>query len=173
MKQTAKARYIRMAPRKVRLVADMVKGLTVNEAEAQLMYERRRAARPLLKLLRSAAANAKVTKRAANADALIIESVTVDQGPMLKRFLPRARGMASPIQKKMSHVTLVLTDEKSAPESKYKIIVKKKAKKQEDEGRRKAGKRTDHEHHGEEAERKEPQKGEPGFMRRFFRRKSV
>ncbi|WP_423790321.1 large ribosomal subunit protein uL22, partial [Listeria monocytogenes] len=79
------------------------------EAEAQLLSVRKRAAKPILKLLRSAMANIKNNKRMSGEN-FYIESLRVDQGPMLKRVLPRARGTASPIQKKMSHVTLVLAE---------------------------------------------------------------
>ena len=104
---SAKISFLRMAPRKVRSVGDLIKGLSVNEAEAQLLVQTRRPSKPLLKLLRSAVANAKNNK-VGNVEHLFVSSVRVDGGPMLKRMLPRARGSASPIQKKMSHVTLVL-----------------------------------------------------------------
>src|SRR5271157_1596534 len=95
--QTAKLSYLRMAPRKVRSVADLIRGLSVNEAEAQLLVQRRRPAGALLKLLRSAVANVKNNDKQANIEHLFISEIRVDQGPMLKRFLPRARGSASPI----------------------------------------------------------------------------
>ena len=123
--QTATLRYLRMAPRKVRSVADLVRGLHVNDAEAQLLVQRRRPSQALLKLLRSAVANAKNNKL--NADHLFISEIRVDGGPMLKRYLPRARGSASPIQKKMSHVTITLgVNAKLNP--KYKIVPPKKTK---------------------------------------------
>ncbi len=124
--QVAKLNYLRIAPRKVRSVADLVKGLSVNEAEAQLMIQPRRPAKALLKLLRSAVANAKNNKRL-NPDQLFVASIRVDHGPMLKRMLPRARGSASPIQKKMSNVTLLLGVHE-AIKPKYTIIVPKKVK---------------------------------------------
>ena len=105
---TAKLSYLRMAPRKVRSVGDLIKGLPANEAEAQLLMQTRRPSKPLLKLLRSAIANAK-NNGLADLHHLYVASVRVDGGPMLKRMLPRARGSASPIQKKMSHVTLMET----------------------------------------------------------------
>jgi len=123
--QTAKLNYLRIAPRKTRSVADLIRGLPVNDAEAQLMVQSRRPAKALLKLLRSAVANAKNNKL--NVDHLFVKEIRVDGGPMLKRYLPRARGSASPLQKKMSHVTLVLgVNAKLKP--KYKIVVPKKAK---------------------------------------------
>ena len=124
--QIAKLNYLRIAPRKVRSVGDLVKGLSANDAEAQLLMQRRRPAKALLKLLRSAVANAKSAKRW-NPDHLFVLDLRVDQGPMIKRYLPRARGSASPIQKKMSNVTLVLgLNEHLTP--KYKIVVPKKVK---------------------------------------------
>lgn len=123
--QTAKLNYLRIAPRKTRSVADLIRGLSVNDAEAQLLVQRRRPSKALLKLLRSAVANAKNNKM--NADHLFIKEIRVDGGPMLKRYLPRARGSASPLQKKMSHVTLVLGVNDKL-KSKYKIVAPKKAK---------------------------------------------
>src|SRR3989344_4283603 len=126
-KQTVKLNYLRMAPRKVRSVADLVRGLSVREAEAQLLNIRRRPAGALLKLLRSGVASIKNNKHL-NEEKFYIESFRVDGGPMLKRSLPRARGSASPIQKKMSHVTLVLADREGMAPPRFKIIVKKKVK---------------------------------------------
>lgn len=116
-----------MTPRKVRLVADLIKGLSINEAEAQLLTIRKRAAVPLLKLLRSAMANVKNNKKLSE-ERFFIETLKVDGGPMLKRFLPRARGMATPIQKKMSHVTMVLAEHPDAKPPRFKIVVQKKTK---------------------------------------------
>jgi large subunit ribosomal protein L22 len=124
--QIAKLNYLRIAPRKVRSVGDLIKGLPVNDAEAQLLVQRRRPSKALLKLLRSAVANAKNNKRV-NVDHLFVVSVRVDGGPMLKRMLPRARGSASPIQKKMSNVTLTLGINESL-KPKYTIVVPRKVK---------------------------------------------
>ena len=88
-KQIAKLNYLRMAPRKVRLVASLLRGLSVNEAEAQLILMRKRAAKPILKLLRSAVAGAK-SKKGMDIDKLIVSSIMVDGGPMLKRYMARA-----------------------------------------------------------------------------------
>jgi large subunit ribosomal protein L22 len=126
-KQTATLHYLRMTPRKVRSVANLIKGLPVAEAEAQLLNIRLRAAVPLLKLLRSAVSNLKNNKRMSE-EKFFIESLRVDGGPMLKRGLPRARGMMSPIQKKMSHVMLVLAENPNAAPSRFTIVVTKKTK---------------------------------------------
>lgn len=166
VKQITKLNYLRMAPRKVRAVADLMRGLCTSEAEAQLMAIRRRAAVPLLKLLRSAVANAKNTKRLSE-DKLYIESVFVDQGPMLKRSLPRARGMATPIQKKMSHVTLILVENPQLAPPRFKITVQKKVKLPPKEG--KSAKSTKN-RKVEETGRPEPKRS--GFFRRMFSRKA-
>ena len=96
-----------MAPRKVRSVADLVRGLHVNDAEAQLLVQRRRPAKALVKLLRSAVSNAKNNKM--NVDHLFVKEIRVDGGPMLKRYLPRARGSASPLQKRSNCKTRTKT----------------------------------------------------------------
>ncbi len=110
MEVKAKLRHLRMGPRKVRIVADLVKGQSVQAAMDQLRYVSRAAARPLYKLIRSAVSNAD-QKGGIDIDALIVKSIMVDQGPTLKRWLPRARGRADRIFKRTSHVTVVL-DEK-------------------------------------------------------------
>jgi large subunit ribosomal protein L22 len=164
--QTATLRYLKIAPRKVRSVCDLVKGLSVNDAEAQLLSQRRRPAKAILKLLRSAVANAKNNKRL-NAEHLFVESIRVDQGPMLKRMLPRARGSASPIQKKMSNVTLVLGVNENLV-SKYKIVVTKKVRKPRDEekpAKEKREKKPAEKDHVD-ANRKQ------GFFKRMFSPKS-
>jgi len=165
-KQTAKLNYLRMTPRKVRAVADLVRGLPVREAEAQLMSLRRRAAVPLLKLLRSALAGIKNNKRL-NEEKFYIESMRVDQGPMLKRSLPRARGMATPIQKKMSRITLVLAEKPELASPRFKIVVPKKVKLPPGEGKPAKKPRVAK----AEKETVEPKK-KPGFFRRIFSRKA-
>jgi large subunit ribosomal protein L22 len=167
MKQaTANLRYLRMAPRKVRLMASVLAGMSANEAEAQLVMRPQRAAGPLLKLLRSAVANAREMKL--DIGKLSISSIRVDQGPMLKRFLPRARGSASPIQKKMSHVMIILEESEKAVLKRFAIVVAKKERKEE------------HTHAGrkhpsgiEKDEKETSSKKEVSPIRRFFRRKSV
>jgi large subunit ribosomal protein L22 len=105
----AKLRYLRIAPRKVRLVADLIRGKSVEEAQTILSFTIKKAALPLLKLLNSAIANAKNNFQLDPAN-LYISKLTVDEGPKYKRWMPRARGMASEIQKKTSHVTIVLDE---------------------------------------------------------------
>ena len=105
----AKINFLRQTPRKVRLVADLVRGKGVEEALNILQFTKRRAATPIAKLIRSAISNAD-QKGGINVDNLVVKTLTVDQGPMYKRYLPRARGHATPIQKKTSHVILVLSE---------------------------------------------------------------
>lgn len=167
-KQTVQLNYLRIAPRKVRALAGVIRGMSINDAEAQLMHERRRPAGPLLKLMRSAITAAKAKKLAP--EKLFIETITVDQGPMLRRSLPRARGMASLIQKKMSHVTLTLAERENTPSPRYTIIVKKKEKKPEGNDRPRKRRKIEPE---AESEKTKKQAEQPGFFKRVFRRKSV
>lgn len=158
---------LRISPRKVRLVASLLRGLSVNEAEAQLLFQTRRPAKPLLKLLRSAVANAK--NQQLKIDQLGIAKIEVNQGQRFKRFMPRARGSASLIEKKSSHISLVLEEsEKFKP--RFKIIVPKKEKKSD----KKAAKKSVAEKSGvQDARKREYQPSKPGFFRKIFRRKSV
>jgi len=91
------------------LVADLIRGKKVGEALSILTYTEKRAARNLEKILRSAVANASETKKVRDVDELVISRVLVDPGPVWKRYMPRARGRATPIRKRTSHVTLVLS----------------------------------------------------------------
>src|SRR5215217_2489628 len=104
----AKARYVRTAPRKARLVVDHIRGKSVDEARAILLHTPRAASRDVLKLLDSAIANAENNHELV-ADELKIDRVFVDEGPTLKRFRPRALGRATQIRKRTSHMTILLT----------------------------------------------------------------
>ena len=103
----AKLRHLRISPRKVRLIANLIKGLTVRQAEIQLKFSTKRSASSMLKLLKSAIANAENDGKASKEN-LFVSNVTVDKGPTLKRWRPRAMGRASSIMKRTSHVTLTL-----------------------------------------------------------------
>ena len=92
----------------MRLVADVIRGRDVTRAISMLTVMNKKAARALLKLLRSAIANAK-NNFSLDTDLLRVSSITVDGGPMLKRWLPRAHGRATPIRERTSHVTLTLS----------------------------------------------------------------
>ncbi|MEA2255830.1 MAG: large subunit ribosomal protein [Solirubrobacteraceae bacterium] len=104
----AKARYVRCAPRKARLVVDHIRGKSVDEARAILIHTPRAASRDVLKLLDSAIANAENNHELV-ADELKIDQCFVDEGPTLKRFRPRALGRATRIRKRTSHMTILLT----------------------------------------------------------------
>lgn len=103
----------RQSPRKVRLLTDLVKGDAVDEALRTLRFSAKRAADPVAKLIESAVANAQENdgKRREN---LKIGSITVDQGPTLKRYRPRAQGRSAPVKKRTSHITITLEDKQSA-----------------------------------------------------------
>lgn len=103
-------RYLRVSPRKARVVADVIRGRRVEEALALLDHTRRSAAVPMAKLLRAMVANA--SEVVGDVDQLVVKEVRVDPGPMLKRWMPRAMGRATMIQKKTSHVTFVLDEAK-------------------------------------------------------------
>lgn len=105
------AKFIRMSPRKVRLVTGMLRGLTVDAARTQLAFLPKAASLPVLKVLNSAAANA-VNNFKLDEASLIIKAATADQGPALKRWRARAMGRAAPIKKRTSHITIILTDGK-------------------------------------------------------------
>ena len=166
-RQTARLSYLRVTPRKARAIAGLLKGLSVNEAEAQLVMQNRRPAKPILKLLRSAVASA-VKNMNCVSGKLYIESIRVDQGPMLKRMLPRAKGMATPIQKKMSHVTIVLAENVNLKDGRFKIQVKKKVKTHAHDESKKEKKAKVEKNPTEHIQR-----NEPGFFKKVFRRKSM
>ncbi|MAG44870.1 50S ribosomal protein L22 [bacterium] len=113
MKITAKLRHLRMSPRKVRLVANLVRGMDVIQAKTQLKFMSKRAAGHVLKLLESAIANAKNNFNIQNENNLFIFEIRVDQGPSLKRWRARAMGRAARILKRTSHITLVLDEKES------------------------------------------------------------
>ena len=104
----ASLNFLRIAPRKVRLVANEVRGQKVGEALAMLKYTPQAAAAPLAKLLRSAVANAEQKGGRVDVDALFVKTLTVDQGPKMRRFMARAMGRAYRVEKKTSHVYVEL-----------------------------------------------------------------
>ena len=107
MESQAKLRNVRLSPRKARLVVDMVRGKGIQDAMNILQFSPQKTAPILSKLLKSAVANAE-QKGVSDVDALFIKTVMVDQGPVMKRFMPRAQGRASRIRKPTSHITVVL-----------------------------------------------------------------
>ena len=162
--QIAKLNHLRISPRKVRLVVNMLRGLFVNEAEAQLLVSPQKSVGPILKLLRSAVSNGK--QKQLNPENLFIKEIRVDQGQMLKRFMPRAQGRATMIQKKTSNITLVLGESEKPKTARFKIvksekISKSKARKIEKEKPKAVEK---------EAIITQPKEG---FIKKMFRRKSI
>ena len=119
MPAIAKLRYLNIAPRKVRLVIDLIRGKSVEQAQTILKFTAKKATVPLLKLLKSAVANAKNNFQLEVSN-LYIAKIMVDEGPKLKRFMPRARGQAYEIQKKTSHITLVLDEIEKKKKKKIK-----------------------------------------------------
>jgi large subunit ribosomal protein L22 len=104
------ARFLRVAPRKMRLLANLVRGKNVNQAINILQFMPKSGAQPTLKAIKSAAANLmnRDEARSVNPDELFVKTIFVDEGPTLKRFLPRAMGRATPIRKRMSHLTVLV-----------------------------------------------------------------
>ena len=127
MKTQAHANTIRMSCRKVRLVADMVRGMNALEAISHLQFVRRDAAEPITKLLKSAIANAEHNFKA-EPETLWISEIKVDNAGFLKRFRPRAMGRAAEIHKHMAHLTLSLSNEAKtgrAAKKEAKAVAKK------------------------------------------------
>jgi large subunit ribosomal protein L22 len=106
----ARARFVRVAPRKARLVANQVRGLPIDDARSLLRFSPRGAARDIAKLIDSAAANAE-NNHDLVADDLLVKDIVVDEGPTLRRYRPRALGRATRIDKRTSHIRVALTPE--------------------------------------------------------------
>jgi large subunit ribosomal protein L22 len=109
MEARAVTKYLRIAPNKARLVADLIRGKRVGEALTVLRFTPKKGARFINKTLQSALASAENIKKM-DIDKLIVKQIYVDKGPVLKRWQPRAMGRATPILKRTSHVTVVLSD---------------------------------------------------------------
>ena len=109
----AVAKYIRMSPRKVRLVVNLVRGLDVAEALTLLRFTPKAAAKEVAKAIRSASANAE-ENYGLSPDALYVRRITADEGPTLKRGRPGARGRFKPMMKRSSHITVVLAEKGEA-----------------------------------------------------------
>lgn len=163
--------HLHIAPRKVRLVANLIKGMETEQAALELRHRTKRAAGPLMKLLYSAIANAKNNFQIHGG--LYIKKITVGEGPTAKRYRARAFGRAAPIRKRTSHVSLVLETKEEV-----KIRPPKRKKKEGPVIRDLTAK--DHPT-GEEMprEKQSPKVGRaarirtPGFVRRMFRRKAI
>jgi large subunit ribosomal protein L22 len=111
-----RARFLHIAPRKARLVADLIRGKQVSEARTILEFTIKRSAPMISKLLESAVANvesaAKERRERIDTDAMIVKEIYVDGGPTLRRFAQQPRGRATRIRKRTSHVTIAITDKR-------------------------------------------------------------
>jgi large subunit ribosomal protein L22 len=165
---TARLRYLRIAPRKVRLVADMIRGKKVEKAQNILNFSVQKPALPLLKLLNQAVASAKNDFQIESGN-LFVSRIFVDEGPKQKRWMPRARGQAYEIQKKTSHITLVLDEIVKGKSKKVekKVVEKKAAPEKPEEGILKPEKPK-----FKKEEKSRKLQGGKGFAR-IFRRKSI
>lgn len=109
MEARATAKTVRISPRKARLVIDLIRGVDVKEAQAILMFTPRAASPAILKVLNSAIANAE-NNYSLNIDKLFVKECYVNEGVRMKRMLPRAKGSADVIQKRTSHITVVVAE---------------------------------------------------------------
>ena len=111
MQTKAVAKYVRISPRKVRQVVNLIRGKKISDALAILQFTPKGSTEPVTKVLKSAVANAEHNLDL-NADDLVISEIYVDQGPTLKRIKPRAQGRADRIRKRTSHITVVVSEKK-------------------------------------------------------------
>lgn len=114
---------LRIAPRKVRLIANLIKRSPVLSAETQLKFQSKKATLPMLKLLKSAKASA-INNFNLSPENLYVSNILVDEGPKLKRFRPRAFGRAGAIHKKTSHITLILEERIMPGVAKRRRVIK-------------------------------------------------
>ena len=175
MSVTAHLRYLRIAPRKIRLVADLIRGKSVEEAQRILSFLIKKGAQPILKLLKSAEDSAKKNFRL-NESNLYISKIFIDEGPKYKRWRARARGMAAEIQKKTSHITLVLDE---TPKESRRLPTGQVVKKAKKAGEVKEIKKVEEEEKVPKMERPKirpeievPKPKIEKGLRRIFRRKS-
>ena len=178
---TVVLRYAHIAPRKSRLVAHLIQGLSINNAQAQLFALPNRSARSIEQLLRSAIASAK--NKGMKVEDLFVKSAVANKGPMMKRWMPRAMGRATPIHKVMSHITIVLEERAGKGTASRFVIETAKAKKKEKEHAHKAkadkvpahdtAAKEEKERESKEGTRTAAQKKGRGFSKKVFQRKSV
>ena len=166
----AKLNYLHISPRKVRLVADIIRSLPVQEAEAQLLFSPKRASKHFSKLLHSAIVTAENDHKM-NPHNLYIKEVRVDQGPVLKRWMPRARGSINEIRKKMSHITLILEETEKPVKERFIITKKPKEKAKSEEKKGKREKKDQPKVKPEQETEKPKERKSP--LQKFFRRKSI
>ena len=112
MEAKAVLRYVRISPRKVGILCDLIRGKSVNQAVAILSTTPKAASEPRLKLVKSAAANAE-NNHQMDPEKLYVSAALADPGPIIKRFMPRAQGRAYRINKRTSHITIVLKEKEA------------------------------------------------------------
>lgn len=193
MEVNAKVKHIQMSPRKVRAVVDIIRGQEIAKAYDQLQFTNKWAVKPITKLLDSAVANA-VNNFELSKENLYIKEIRVDEGRTLKRWKPRARGRATPIRKRTSHVNIVLAElvesgKKEAKKQKIEAPVKLGESPKEDKGvkvekkkpavekseqeqKEKGKKIIDPRSEGKGKYTKIEGRGKKGFVDKIFRRKS-
>lgn len=202
MEARAKAKHIKMSPKKVRLVVNVIRGLEVGKALDQLKFINKLAAKPIEKLVASAIANAE-NNFELKKENLYIKKISVDEGPTLHRWQPRARGRATPIRKRTSHIDLILaelveSEKKELKKEKIAAPVKLSSPPKEDKGVKIKDQRKDKPSTGKEATKEKSSetpvdtdkkivdprsegrgghariegKSHKGFVNRIFRRKS-
>ncbi|HXK35696.1 MAG: 50S ribosomal protein L22 [Candidatus Yanofskybacteria bacterium RIFCSPLOWO2_02_FULL_45_10] len=182
MQVVAQLKHLHIAPRKVRLIAGLIRGLTVERAEVQLFHLTKRSADPISKLLHSAVSNAENNFNLPKSN-LFIKEITVDEGIKQKRFMPGSMGSAKPIHKKTSHIRIILGErvaglKLSAEEIKQRRAAAEAAQKQMAKQPAEAAdedKAESKPEHGPEREVKSKgiASGIKNAGRRFFRRKTV
>jgi large subunit ribosomal protein L22 len=178
MEIKAKLNFLRITPRKIRAIAEQLRGLSLAEAEAQLMIAKRKAAEPILKLLKSAVANAQNNFSLKKED-LLIKKFEVNEGPTLHRWFPRAFGRAAPIRKRSSHLLIVLGVKEGV-----KITKTEEKKKTKEEINLATTAPATDAHHQEGASKKSSDKktgkeqvksksNKKGFAKKIFSRKAI
>jgi len=173
MKATAKLSYIRIAPRKMRLLADLVRNKKVDRAMVLLDFNLKKGGVPLKKLLAQAIANAKDNSESGkqlDSSLFYVSKITVDEGPKLKRWRARARGRAARIHKKTSHITIVV-DEVKGDKKVKKVITEIKGKKEKEKETKIVDKEKIKTFKPEKREKFKPVKETKG-SKRVFRRKA-
>ena len=122
MEIKAQAKFLRISPRKLRLITGLIQSMAVAAAADQLKHLDKKGSTPVLKLLNSAIANASHNNKL-KVEGLFIKSAFVDQGPTIKRWRPRAFGRAGQIRKRTSHLTIILAEKKAKPEIKFNLKI--------------------------------------------------
>lgn len=159
MQVSAKLRFLRMSPQKVRLVMDVIRGMRAVDAEHQLQFMNKAASVPMVKLLRSAMANAE-NNNELKRENLFVKSVFVDQGPTLKRWRPRAFGRAAEIRKRSSHITIILDEVNPSKKKTSKTTTSTKAADKKKKDDREVVDYKDIKHASKGPENKQDTKGE-------------